>query len=223
MPRNYVMGDFDMLGVEPAGGADGKKILETQNKFMELKSVQQKVDAALKAMPAGTAKDRLMKLRNENRGTFTKVVLPAYEAFQKALSTIKGWSSSLSNTYDSAKASVSSMFGEDEPMGILPLIPFAVAASATAALGYVGKSAYVEYKILNDPALSASQRVSALQSSGFSALGSTLGQAKSLIIWGAVAFVGFKVYQNRAALQGAGRTLASAGRSLKAARTRGEW
>jgi hypothetical protein len=147
-------------------------------KMNELLRVQKQVDTAIEKMAPGADRDRLIALRKENRGfIFQQVILPAWEK-------IRAWTG--------AGATAAPMSGEAEPydggFGIVPLIPVAVIAASAAILGYVGTNLYTEYKILNDPAISSTQKLEFLQTRS---LGGTLAQLK----WFALAgLIGYGIY-----------------------------
>jgi hypothetical protein len=149
------------------------KVTEFTSKIKELLSLQKRVDEGLKRMPDSPEKRRLMKMREESRSIFTTYVLPAWEK-------IKGY---IGNTFSG------------EEMGVIPLIPFAVAASATAALGYVTNLIIKEQRILNDPSFTAAQKTQLLSSGVFSSVSQSLNSAKNLLIIGAVLFIGWKIYK----------------------------
>lgn len=165
--RGYQLGDFGSMG------ETSSTISEFTNKIKELMNVQKKVDAGLANMPSGPEKDRLLKLKEESRGIFSKYILPAYN-------TVKNY---LGNA----------MSGDD--MGFLPLIPIAAVAGATAALGYVTKSLYTEYKILNDPSFSAAQKTAILSAGGLSSISGAIGNTKNLLIVLGIGFVLFQVWK----------------------------
>jgi hypothetical protein len=150
------------------------RIMEFSSKISELTSLQRRVDAGLNRMPEGPEKQRLMKLREESRGIFTRYILPAWEQIK----------SFVGNTFS----------GED--MGILPLIPIAAVAAATAALGYVGNSIIKEQRILSDPSFTAAQKTQLLTSSGIaSTVSQGLSSVKNIVIIGAIGFIGWQIFK----------------------------
>lgn len=167
-------GSYNGMGITPAS-EDATKIKAATSKVDELLNIQRKVDIGLSKMPAGPAKTRLLKLRDENRGYFTSYILPAYNKI---------------------KSYLSSSMGADEPMGVLPLIPFAIAGLSTALVGYVGKSVYSEYKILNDPQFTAAQKTEILGGGGLKALASFAGSTKTMVIVGVLGLAALYVAKN---------------------------
>jgi len=149
-------------------------VTEAGQKIAELTSVQKQVDIGLQNMPAGPDKDRLLKMREESRGIFSKYILPAWNKI---------------------KDMVGSGFAgihEDEEMGVIPLIPIAAVAAATAMLGYVGNSILIERRILNDPSFTAAQKAQILSGGGLKSLVGLTGNIKTLAI---VAVIGFAAFQ----------------------------
>ena len=173
-------GNYDGMGITPSN-EDAVKIKSATSKVEELLSVQKKVDTGLSKMKAGPDKTRLMRLREENRGYFTSYILPIYQRIKNYLS---------------------SSMGNDEAMGLLPLIPFAIAAAATASVGYVAKNVYSEYKILNDPAFTAAQKTEILGGGGLKALSNLAGSAKTVVIVGVLGFAAYYLAKNSGAIRG---------------------
>lgn len=136
-------------------------VQKLKTKINELTSTQKKVDTILNSMPSGPEKTRLLKLREENRGFFSSYILPAWNKISAAIS--------------------SAMSGDDIHMGVLPLIPviawgasIAGGLSAAALLTHVVNNAIVENRILNDPAMKATEKAMLLKKQGI------LGEASSL-------------------------------------------
>lgn len=125
-------------------------ITEAKNKLNELIKAQGKVDAGIAKMPAGKDKDRLIKVRDANRGFFSNYVMPAWKKVQSLIGD--------------ENANFAGEFKGSNTLGVLPLIPIAAVMSATALLGYVAKSFYTESSILNDPAFTAAQKADLLKS-----------------------------------------------------------
>ena len=149
--RHYYFGNF---GQE---NEDQGKVAEASRKFSELTSLQNKVDKGLKNMPEGPDKERLLALRDENRGFFSNYVLPAWNKLKSMVGD--------------------GFMGSSSGMGIIPLLPIAAVAAATALLGYVGNSIVKEQRILNDPSFTSAQKTSILTSGGISAFS---GMTKNL-------------------------------------------
>lgn len=165
----YTMGNF-------GNTSEQSKIEQFKAKMAELTSVQKKVDAGLARMPSGPAKDKLLKLRSESRGFFSNYILPAW---------------------NKVKDVASGAFGEED-MGAIPLVGWAAAAiAATAGLGYVGKSLYTEYQILNDPSFTAAQKAQLLGGGGIQGITSALGQAKTLVIVAVIGLIAWQVMKMR--------------------------
>lgn len=167
---NYEFGDFGNLGATSEGA-----VSDARKKFSELTDVQKKVDEGLKNMPEGPEKQRLLKIRNESRGVFSKYILPAYNKLKNMLG--------------------SGFAGEE--MGILPLVPIAAAAAATAMLGYVGNSIIMERRILNDPSFTAAQKAQMLSGGGLKSLVGVTGNLKTIAIVGVLAFLAFQFMKTR--------------------------
>lgn len=176
-----------------ASETDQSTLQQAIAKMNQLLDTQKKVDAALERMPAGPDKTRLLKERDSARGfTFQNIILPAW-------AKIREWTG--------AGATAAPMAGfeaeplEDGAFGVLPLIPIAIIASATAIITYVGASYATESKILNDPALSGAQKTQLLQSKGVSSVlssaGGILGEVKWIALAGVAAFLAFQYMKTR--------------------------
>jgi hypothetical protein len=163
--------------------AEESKIAEAKKKMQELVDVQIKVDAGIARMPEGPDKERLKKLRDENRGFFSNIILPAWRKMQTILSE----DTTPPKPGEKVWYNPSTWFaGCENGMGLLPLIPIAAVVSATALLGYVINSIVVENRILSDPAFTSAQKTSLLQSGGLTKIADVLGQTKWLALLGAV-------------------------------------
>jgi hypothetical protein len=137
---------------------DVKKLKE---KINELTATQKKVDTILNNMPSGIEKNRLLKMREENRGFFSSYIIPAWNKISSAVS--------------------SAFSGSDDNLGVIPLIPvvtwgasIAAGLSATALLTHVVNNAIVENRILNDPAMKATEKAMLLKKQGI------IGEASQL-------------------------------------------
>lgn len=156
-------------------------------KMNELLSVQKKVDAAIEKLPPGAERDRLIKARKESRGfVFQNIITPAWNK-------IREWTGQGATAAPMAGDEAEEL---DAAFGVLPLIPIAVITSSTAIISYIGSSLYSEYKILNDPTLTAAQKTQLIQSkslaSTLSSVGSVLGEAKWLAIAAIAGFIAFQ-------------------------------
>lgn len=184
---------------------DRGKVQMAVDKMNELLGVQKKVDAAIEALPPGPDRDRLIKARSENRGfLFSQVVVPAWNK-------IKSWLGG------SSTAAPLSGYGDVEPhedgMGVLPLlIPAAVVAASTAILGYIGSNLYTEYKILNDPALTATQKYEIMRERSSGSITSALGKVQNIVLMAGLAVAAFYLYRARGTIS---RVAAIARRSRK--------
>lgn len=162
--------------------ADDGKIAQAKQKMQELVDAQSKVDLGISRMPEGPDKERLKKLRDENRGFFSSYVLPAWKKMQSILSQ----DTSPPRPGDKVWYNPTTWFaGNDNGLGLVPLIPVAAVVAATAFLSYVVNTIVVENRILSDPSFTAAQKTSLLQTSGFSKIADTLGQAKWILLLGA--------------------------------------
>jgi hypothetical protein len=158
--------------LEPGSGSEEAlaKLQEADAVMKELKNTQQQVDLALATLPTGSDKDRLTQMRDSNRGFFASEVLPLWEQIREYLGLS---SSTVEPTY--------------EPLfGALPLIPLVIGASivaaAVAVITQATKAQAVELAILNDPALTASQKTAILTGSGvFGQIANLLRESKWLV------------------------------------------
>lgn len=167
----YEMGNF--------GQTSTNSVTEARLKINELTSLQKRVDEGLRNMPEGPEKQRLLKIRDESRGVFSKYILPAWNRI---------------------KDMVGGAFGDidhDEAMGIIPLIPIAAVTAATAMLGYVGNSILMERRILNDPSFTAAQKTQLLSSGGLQSLVGLTSNIKTLAILAVVGYVAFRYFASR--------------------------
>jgi hypothetical protein len=154
--------------------ATDPRITEFTSKVNQLLNLQKRVDEGLKKMPEGPDKQRLMNLRQESRGIFTKYVLPAWERIR----------SFVGNTFSG------------EELGVVPLIPIAAVVAATAALGYVGNLIVKEQRILNDPSFTAAQKTQILTSGGIlSSFSQGFSSIRNVAIITLIAFFGWKIFK----------------------------
>lgn len=179
-----------------------EKIEEFKTKMKDLQTTQTKVDAALAKMKAGPEKDRLLKLKAQSRGIFSDYILPAWKKISDligndavgttstakpttALNLSPTTQSFVNNLLTTPVAKASPLKGyelgyhNDGSLGILPLLPIAAVLAATAGVGYVAKAIYTEQKILNDPALTASQKTELLKSTGAASSLSSISEITS--------------------------------------------
>jgi hypothetical protein len=136
-------------------------VQKLRTKINELTATQKRVDTILDRMPSGPEKTRLMKLRGDNRGFFSSFILPAWNKISSTIS--------------------SAMSGDNVHLGVLPLIPviawgasIAGGLSAAALLTHVVNNAVVENRILNDPAMKATEKAMLLKKQG------VIGEASQL-------------------------------------------
>jgi hypothetical protein len=197
-----------------------EKIEEFKTKMKELQNTQTKVDAALSKMSAGPAKDRLLKLKAESRGIFSDYIMPAWKKITDligndavaqtstakpttALNLSPTTQTFVNNLLTTPVVKASPLKGydlgyhEDGSLGILPLLPIAAVLAATAGVGYVAKAIYTEQKILNDPALTATQKTELLKSTGaassLSSISEITGNASKILFLGAGLYALIKV------------------------------
>jgi hypothetical protein len=179
-----------MIDPSSAGGGSTSKVDEAIEKFNELIALQKKVDDALAAMPEGADKARLLKERDSNRGFFQKTIIPAWNRVRELIG------------YPTASANTLKGF-ESLEMGVVPAVAWyagsALAISAAVGLlAYLGQSIYAENKILNDPSLTASQKLQALQSRGLANIFSSLSNSLTMLaVVGGGAFLAYQYFKRK--------------------------
>jgi hypothetical protein len=157
--------------------------IENLNKKMsELTSTQKKVDELLKYVPDGKDKQRLLKMREENRGFFSKTILPAWNKLKSMASSAFSGSEGMGNF--------------EHPLGVLPIVAWAGSAAAVALAGsvltYVIGNVVTEQRILSDPAMQAAQKAMLLQKKGvFGQVSDLFSNVNKLAL---IAAAGFGVY-----------------------------
>lgn len=182
---NFVTGTAQSVATATSEAIDSAaaKVGEAKTKMQELIDNQAKVDAGIAKMQDGPDKTRLIALRDESRGVFSNYVLPAWKKMQAALSE----DTATPKAGDSTWYNPTTWFGSMPPhgMGALPLIPIAAVAAATAMLLYVGNLILKEQLILRDPAFTAAQKASVLNSNSISSIGDAVGNMKYVLLIGA--------------------------------------
>lgn len=182
------------IETKPAVVDDRSKVQQAIDKMNELISVQSKVDAAIDRLPPGSQRDRLIKTRDDNRGfTMTNIIIPAWNK-------IKSWMSG--PTTASPMAGFEGELLESDGMGAIPLlIPAAIVAASAAILSVVGGNLYTEYKILNDPAISGTQKLEFAQgrtiTSALTSVGGIAGQLKWIALIAAVGYGAYLLSKNK--------------------------
>jgi hypothetical protein len=148
---------------ETAPAQDENRFQQAIRVMNDLFATQKKVDVAIEKMPPGPDQERLKKARDANRGFFSSYVLPAWEKIKSYVSGETSTAPGISGEFDFGEA----YFGtSDEALGILPLIPIAAILAAGAVITYATTNYLAEKKILEDPALSASQKTQLLGQRG---------------------------------------------------------
>lgn len=171
-------------------------IAQAKQKMQELIDSQAKVDAGIAKMPEGPDKERLKKLRDENRGFFSSTILPAWKKLQSILSEDPAPPKPGEKVWYNPTTWFA---GDNNQLGLLPLIPIAAVVAATALLGYVANSIVVEQRILSDSSFTSAQKASILTAGPASGIANTLGQAKWIVLLG---LVGAGVYFFKDELKG---------------------
>ena len=176
--------------------ADVNKIVEAKEKVQELINIQSRVDAGIARMPEGADKERLKKMRDDNRGFFSNTIVPAWKKLQSILSE----DTELPKPGEKVWYNPMTWFaGNDNGLGLVPLVPVAAVVAATAVLGFVVNSIVVENRILSDPSFTSAQKTTLLQTGGISKITEAIGQTKWIVL---LAALGAGAYLFRDELKG---------------------
>lgn len=116
------------------------KIKEFEEMMNKLLVAQKQVDEGIESMPEGPEKQRLAKLRDENRGAFSTYILPAWEQFRQ-------WAGIDTNAnYGNTQFGIAIT-------GTMVVTIGAVVSVISVALPYIYSNYKIEQQILNDPEL----------------------------------------------------------------------